>query len=54
MDNNESGGVYAAEKIIKKRFKKVTKIHVTRINNNRSFDNLFMFSMCPFCPFTYI
>lgn len=23
MDNNESGGVYAAEKIIKKRFKKV-------------------------------
>lgn len=24
MDNNESGGVYAAEKIIRKRYKKVT------------------------------
>lgn len=26
MDNNESGGVYAAEKIIRKRYKKVNGI----------------------------
>lgn len=26
MDNNESGGVYAAEKIIRKRYKKVNEL----------------------------
>lgn len=32
MDNNESGGVYAAEKIIRKRYKKVNHMKIDYVH----------------------